>query len=198
MKQEVSHEKAPGQTCIGVMPVPATPTENKVHSFPLNTEKAKPRDKSNSATQEKPKGNPGIDKLDNKPKLDQKHKSNSDTARHKPLKLGEKLNIKKEIKDTKVVNKISLQKYKINQATVGDKSSTLPGDKQKSGVKDDVTTNSKIPEEDNHVEMVVKKEETSETSHEEPLKTIKDSEKPTPLQRTKPTPLLLPNRYVKY
>jgi hypothetical protein len=194
MNQDVSREKTPGQTCVGVMPVPATPTENKTLSFPTTTtttttNKKKPKENPSNSTQERPKGNTGIEKLEQKPKLDQKHKSSSDSSRHKPLKLGEKLNEKKENKDAKIVNKISLEKYKSNQASAGDKTNTLSVNKQKAGVKDDGTTNNKNQELNNEDGKVVKKEETSETPHQEPTKV----EKSTP-QKTKPTPLQLPNR----
>lgn len=184
MNQDVSREKTPGQSCVGVMPVPATPTESKTLSFPSTTTKTKPKDKPSNSTQEKHKGNAGIEKLDQKAKLDQKHKPSSDSSRHKPLKLGEKLNDKKDNKDSKVVNKISLEKYKSNQASVGDKSNTLPLSKQKTGVKDDGATNNKSQEPDKEVEKVVKKEETSENSHQEPTK----------MEKPKLPPLDLPAR----
>lgn len=186
MHQEVSREKAPGQTCIGVMPAPVTPTENKTHSFPSALNKTKTKDKPNSSTQERPKGVSGIEKLDQKAKLDQKHKSSSDASRHKPLKLGEKLNDKKDNRDTK---KISLDKYKNNQTSVADKSATLSTGKQKSSAKDDATTHNKVQELNKDVEKIVKKEETSETSQTE---TTKKNEHSHP--KAKPTPLQLPSR----
>lgn len=191
MHQEAKREKVPGQTCIGVDPVPATPTENKTQYFPSATNKTKAKEKLSYSTnsQERPKGNSGIEKLD------LKHKSNLDTSRHKPLKLGEKLNDKKENKDMKVVNKISLEKYKSNlvSASNGDKSSALSMNKQKSStsVKDDASANHISQELSNDLEKVVKKEEKSEPPHHEPTKKV---EKSTPAQKTKPVPLQLPSQ----
>ncbi|XP_028405661.1 AF4/FMR2 family member 4-like [Dendronephthya gigantea] len=191
MNQEVSREKAPGQTCIGVMPVPATPTENK--TFALTNSKTKPtKDKPTSSTQEKSKGNTGIEKLEQKPlklKSDQKHKSSLDASRHKALKLGEKLNDKKDNKDCNVLNKISIEKYKSNQASVADKSNTLSVNKQKL----DTSANDKNEEVNSDIERVERKEEQMEISQQGPAKKL---EKSTAVQKTKPTPLQLPTRTV--
>ena len=188
MNQEVSREKAPGQTCIGVMPAPATPTENKTHSFPSAVNKTKTKDKPSNSTQERPKGVSGIEKLDQKAKPDQKHKSSSDAARHKPLKLGEKLNDKKENKDSK---KISLDKYKNNQTSVADKSTTLSTNKHKLSAKDEVTSHNKVQEASKDVEKIVKKEETCETSQTE---LTKKNEHSTTNPKAKPPHLQLPSR----
>ena len=182
MNQDVRREKAPGHECVGVMPVPATPTENKTVSFPSATNKTKSKDKTSNSTQERPKVNTGIEKLDQKPKLEQKHKSSSDLPRHKPLKLGEKLI---EKKDTKAVNKISLEKYKSNQASGS--ASTSSVNKQK--MSDDRITNNKNQDVNNEDEKAVKKEETSETAHPGATK----KEKLTP-QRTKPMHIDIPTR----
>jgi hypothetical protein len=185
MNQDVKREKAPGHECVGVMPVPATPTENKTVSFPSATNKKKAKDSTSNSTQERPKAISGIEKLDHKPKLDQKPKSSSDSSRHKPLKLGEKLNEKKENKDTKVVNKISLEKYKSNQASSSASTSSV----NKAKANEDGITNSKNEQVNNEDEKVVKKEEISETSQPEVTKMEKVTS-----QKTKPTPLQLPSR----
>lgn len=183
MNQDVSRAKAPGDTCVGVMPVPATPTESKTPSYPstttANNKPPKIKEKPNISTQERPTANTDTE---NATKRDQKQKSSSESSRHKSLKLGEKLNDKKESKGTKSINKISLEKYKSNQAS----EKSLSGSKQKRAARDDEINAKSITKEPNEdVDKAVKKnEETSESSQKEPVK----------IEKSKPMPLLLPAR----
>ncbi|XP_046852668.1 AF4/FMR2 family member 4-like isoform X2 [Xenia sp. Carnegie-2017] len=192
MKQEVSREKAPGQTCIGVMPVPSTPTDNKTHPFPLAAanSKSKGNIKEKSFTplnQERCKTKAvekthDPSKCDEKPKLDPKHRPNfTDANRPKHLKLGEKLHVKRENGHCNDAEKTSFS-FSLNKH-------------QQSSEKEDVAASDKISclngIKSEPLNGVVCKNETYDTSSEEPVIKV---EKCTPPQKIKPTPLPLLNR----
>ena len=174
----MSTEKVP--TIIGVVPVPATPTEPKSH-FGFNNEKDKKR------PPEKKKELRPTDKLESK--------QSSDLSKPKVHRSTEKLNFAEYKAKEKESNETNELKHdnKDRQTKGIEKSNVVANginDRPNSPNKTEIS--SKVRDERNSIKTVNKSEGSNETTHQSCSKT--KTELLQPPQKNRPTPIQIPAR----
>lgn len=203
-KRIMNQEKNPGITCIGVVPVPATPTESKTHYFgPENKPKQVEKQFANGL--ERPK------ETRIKEKTEHKSKPSLDLSKQKALKQSKKANATDhKLKDQKPrdseglqtkENSSSIDKTKNSQTTgllcSKNETNLSSGCSSHTKVSDDIlATNTQSQEAISTTTTSIKRsEESSETAIQESTITeLKMEPLAVATSKSRPMPIQIPSR----